>query len=168
MCLLLCGSQFKPAHETRMSELSNEYRVGNSPAYALFSIILHGGAGLMLLLTGAQASTFVPASALIGLAWLTLGVAAIYDLRRTGVWRGHASIARISIADRDRSWWLCQRSGRWFGPALVTGGRVMGAVIWLRLCDESGHHRAICIPADAMSATMFRRLRVAAGKALGQ
>jgi hypothetical protein len=156
-----------------MSEFSNEYRVGNSPTYALFSIFLHGGAAAMLLLTAFAATFSMPGVAFVVLAWLALGVGALRDLRSSGHWRGRNAIAQISIsnprsASQRASWRLCRRSGQSFGPALVTGGRVMDCAIWLHLRDEPGRRAVICVPADAMSAAMFRRLRVAACKALGQ
>ena len=157
-----------PQYETRMSESSNQFRVGNSPGYALFSLLLHGGAGLMLLLTFNVATFPMPEITLLALIWLALGIAAISDLRRSGVCRGPQSITRISISNRDRRWRFCRRSGQSFGPAVVTGGRVLGAALWLQLRDEPGQSAAICVPADAMSPRMYRRLRVAAREALGQ
>jgi hypothetical protein len=156
-----------------MSEFSNEYRVGNSPTYALFSIFLHGGAAAMLLLTAWAATFSMPGVAFIVLAWLALGISALRDLRNSGHWRGLDAIAQISISNprsaaQPANWRLCRRSGQSFGPALVTGGRVMDCAIWLHLRDEPGRRTVICVPADAMSPTMFRRLRVDACKALGQ
>ena len=151
-----------------MSEFSNEYRVGDSRGYAGCSVLLHAGAALMLLLTDVMAGLSLPAVAIVGFAWLTLVAAALHDLRRNGICRGGDAIAKIAISTADKRWRLCCRSGRLYGPAHVTAGRVMGAAIWLDLRDEPGRQEAICIPADAMSPQAFRRLRVAARRALGQ
>lgn len=156
-----------------MSAYSTEYRVNHSPAYAVFSIILHAGAGLMLLFAGPFTHSSMLASALIAVAWLTLVIAAVRDLRCSGVWRGPNAVTHISVtgprhASRECAWRLDCRSGRSFGPALVTGGRVMGVVVWLQLRDRQGRREALCVPADAMSPRMFRHLRIAAIDALGQ
>ena len=151
-----------------MSEPSNDYRVGNSSGYAWFCIALHVGAGAMVLLTGILETKSMFGLALVVLLWGTLAIAALSDLRHRGVWRGQQAIAHISISAIDQRWRLCQRSGQWFGPAVVTGGRVMNCAIWLHLRDGAGRRRVLCVAADAMSPQMFRRLRVAANGVLGQ
>ncbi|MFT5173315.1 MAG: hypothetical protein ACI8W7_001490 [Gammaproteobacteria bacterium] len=156
-----------------MSAVSSEFRVGDSPGYAMFSIFLHGGAGLMLLLTGALTTSSSVGLCFIVLACCALLFATIRDLQHFGVCRGPDATIDISIgdsqgADFNANWRLTDRSGRCFGPAAVTGGRVLGAAVWLHLCDQAGRRQSICVPADAMNAQMFRRLRIAVNRALGR
>lgn len=147
---------------------NGEFRIGDSRGYAFVSCLLHGGAALMLLLTSAAVSVSVLGVGCIALAWATLGLIALIDFRCSGLYRGRNAPIVLRIAERERKWRVCRRSGQWFGPAVVTGGRNLGVVVWLHLRDELGRRQTICIPADAMNPLMFRRLRVAANEALGQ
>ena len=149
-----------------MSESHNEYQVGDSIAYAWFCLALHGGAAVMMLFTAAGQSASLAGCVFLLCAWSALAIIAFDDLRRRGVKRGPQAVARISTA--PSGWRIGHRSGQWFGPATVTGGRVMSSAIWLHLSDQAGRREVLCVAADSMSETMFRRLRVAANQALGQ
>ena len=127
----------------------------------------------MLLLTEALTTSSAVGLGCIVLAWCALLFATMRDLQRFGVYRGPDATIDISIGesrggDGNADWRLRDRSGRCFGPAAVTGGRVLGVAVWLHLCDRAGRRRSICVPADAMNEAMFRRLRIAVNRALGQ
>lgn len=149
-----------------MSESHNEYQVGDSTAYAWFCAALHGGAAAMMLLTAAAQSASPVGFAFTLSVWSALAIVAFDDLRRRGVMRGPQAVVRISTT--PSGWRIGHCSGQWFGPAAVIGGRVMSSAIWLHLRDQSGRREVLCIAADSMSETMFRRLRVSAKQALEQ
>ena len=149
-----------------MSETHNEYQVGDSIAYTWFCVALHGGAAAMMQLTAAAQSAGSVGFAFTLCVWGALAVVAFDDLRRCGVRRGPQAVARISTA--PSGWRIGHCSGQWFGPAAVVGGRVMSSAIWLHLRDQAGPREVLCVAADSMSETMFRRLRVSAKQALGQ
>ncbi|MFT5446236.1 MAG: hypothetical protein ACI9DC_001398 [Gammaproteobacteria bacterium] len=151
-----------------MSESHNEYRVSDSIAYAWFCVALHGGAAAMMLLTVVAQSSNSAGFAFTLCVWGALAIVAFDDLRRRGVRRSPQAVARIRISTAPSGWHIGYCSGQWFGPAAVTGGRVLSRVIWLHLRDPSGRCEVLCIVADSMSETMFRRLRVSAKQALGQ
>jgi hypothetical protein len=151
-----------------MSESHNEYQVGDSIAYACFSVALHGGGAVMLLMTAAAHDAGTAGVVALLCGWAVLTVLAFNDLRRHGIWRGPGAVARICASTTSTGWRIGHCSGQWFGPAALTGGRVMSRVIWLRLREPSGRREVLCVTADCMSETMFRRLRVSAKQALGQ
>lgn len=151
-----------------MSESHSEYEVGDSIAYAWFCVALHCGAAAMMLLTAAAQSAGSLGFAFTLCVWGALAIVAFADLRRHGVKRGPQAVVRIRISTAPSAWRIGHGSGQWFGPAAVVGGRAMSSAIWLQLRDQSGRREVLCIAADSMSETMFRRLRVSAKQALGQ
>ena len=138
-----------------MSEFRNEFTIEASRRYALFSIVLHAGAACMAILASA------PSTLTAAIICLLL-IALIVD------WRSNRQVigCRI-IRHRQLSWRIVAQSGRDFGPANVISGRVMPWISWLRLRDAQGHHQTLCVPADTMSATQYRRFRMLANESLG-
>jgi hypothetical protein len=137
----------------------NQFRIGRSAGYAAVSTLLHLGAGAVAV------APFARVSALFSVLLLILiGVAWRRDLAAVA-WR-RARDAVVLIEVREDSWCLLHRTAAPFGPAVLEAYRGAAAGVLLVLRDGNGARERVLVPADALSASDLRRIRVHAHTAL--